>query len=380
MQLSVGCLVDATILADRRCPTHCRKRCGWAEFGHHTGPCAASTTDDCATESAFGTIIRMPSEFELIARYFTRPIRRGSVVQLGVGDDCALIAPSPDQSLAISSDMLVEGRHFLPGANPEWLGHKALAVNLSDLAAMGAQPVGFTLALALPSADESWLAAFARGLFALADQEQIELIGGDTTRGPLNICITVFGRVPIDQALRRDGARANDDIWVSGSLGDARLGLQVLTQNLGLAPHHSDIALQRLHCPTPRVALGLALRGVASAAIDISDGLSGDLNHVLQRSAVGATIQAALLPLSTALQSQDQATQYAYALHGGDDYELCFCAPPAQRENVMAAAAATGVAVTRIGQIEAAPGLRIVDAVGNPLALHARSFDHFATP
>ena len=322
----------------------------------------------------------MPSEFELIARYFTRPIRRGSLVQLGVGDDCALIAPSPDQSLAVSSDMLVEGRHFLPGANPEWLGHKALAVNLSDLAAMGAQPLGFTLALALPSADESWLAAFARGLFALADQEQIELIGGDTTRGPLNICITVMGRVPIDQALRRDGACANDDIWVSGSLGDARLGLQVLTHHLELAPHLADIALQRLHQPTPRVALGLALRGVASAAIDISDGLSGDLNHVLQHSGVGATIQAPLLPISAALQSQDQATQYEYALHGGDDYELCFCAPPAQRESIIQAAANVGVMVTRIGQIEAAPGLRIIDAAGKPLALRARSFDHFATP
>jgi thiamine-monophosphate kinase len=229
--------------------------------------------------------------------------------------------------------------------------------------------LGFTLALALPSADESWLASFARGLFALADQEQIELIGGDTTRGPLNICITVMGRVPIDQALRRDGACANDDVWVSGSLGDAHLGLQVLTHHLELAPHLADIALQRLHQPTPRVALGLALRGVASAAIDISDGLSGDLNHVLQRSGVGATIQAPLLPVGAALHS-----------HGGDDYELCFCAPPAQRESIIQAGATAGVAVTRIGQIEAAPGLRIIDAAGKPLALRARSFDHFATP
>lgn len=321
----------------------------------------------------------MPSEFELIARYFTRPTRRGSTVQLGVGDDCALLAAALDESLAISSDMLVEGRHFLPGADPEALGHKALAVNLSDLAAMGAQPVGFTLALALPAADEPWLAALARGLFALADQEHIELIGGDTTRGPLNICITVLGRVPINTALRRDGARAEDDIWVSGSLGDARLGLQVLTHQLALAPQHTAQALQRLHRPTPRIALGLALRGIASAAIDISDGLSGDLNHILQRSALGATIDASLLPIGSALQSQDLATQYEYALQGGDDYELCFCAAAAQRAQVIRAAAAAGVAVTRIGKIETTPGLRVIDAGGRPLPLFIHSFDHFAT-
>ncbi|NDC07945.1 MAG: thiamine-phosphate kinase [Oxalobacteraceae bacterium] len=320
----------------------------------------------------------MPSEFDLIARYFTRPTRNGSAVQLGVGDDCALIAPPTNESLAISTDMLVEGRHFLPGADPQSLGHKALAVNLSDLAAMGARPLGFSLALALPAADEGWLASFARGLFALADQEHIELIGGDTTRGPLNICITVFGSVPIDHALRRDGARANDDVWVSGHLGDARLGLEVLTRHLTLSADDSASALGRLHHPIPRLSLGLALRGIASAAIDISDGLTGDLGHILQRSALGATIEADLLPIGSALRSQDQKIQYEFALNGGDDYELCFCAPAAQRDRVIAAAQQVGVAVTRIGQTTATPGLRILDHAGKPLQLDSKSFDHFS--
>ncbi len=322
----------------------------------------------------------MPSEFDLIARYFTRPTRRSSAVQLGVGDDCALIAPPANESLAISTDMLVEGRHFLPGADPESLGHKSLAVNLSDLAAMGARPLGFSLALALPAADEGWLASFARGLFALADQEHIELIGGDTTRGPLTICITVFGSVPNDHALRRDGALANDDIWVSGSLGDARLGLEVLTRHLKLSADDTAVALQRLHRPIPRVSLGLALRGIASAAIDISDGLTGDLGHILQHSALGATIEADLLPIGSALRSQDQKIQYEFALNGGDDYELCFCAPPAQRDRVIATAQQVGVAVTRIGQTTEIPGLRVLDRAGKSLHLRSQSFDHFSTP
>jgi thiamine-monophosphate kinase len=322
----------------------------------------------------------MASEFDLIARYFTRPTRSSGMVQLGVGDDCALISLPANESLAISTDMLVEGRHFLAGADPESLGHKSLAVNLSDLAAMGARPLGFSLALALPSADEAWLASFARGLFALADNEHIELIGGDTTRGPLNICITVFGSVPIGHALRRDGAHANDDVWVSGNLGEARLGLEVLTRHLKLSVDDTAIALQRLHRPIPRVSLGIALRGVASAAIDISDGLIGDLGHILERSALGATIEADLLPIGSALHSQDHQTQYEFALNGGDDYELCFCAPPAQRENVIAAAQQAGIAVTRIGQVTEIPGLRVLDHAGKPLQVHSKSFDHFFNP
>ena len=322
----------------------------------------------------------MPSEFDLITRYFTRPTNNSGVVQLGVGDDCALIAPPTNESLAISTDMLVEGRHFLPGADPQSLGHKALAVNLSDLAAMGARPLGFSLALALPAADEGWIASFARGLFALADREHIELIGGDTTRGPLNICITVFGSVPINHAIRRDGARANDDVWVSGQLGDARLGLEVLTRHLKLSAGDSATALGRLHRPTPRVSLGIALRGIASAAIDISDGLIGDLGHILQRSTLGATIEADLLPIGSALRSQDQKMQHEFSLNGGDDYELCFCAPLAQRDRVIAAAQQVGVAVTRIGQTTDMPGLRVLDQAGQPLQLDSKSFDHFSTP
>ena len=227
-------------------------------------------------------------EFDLIARYFTRPVRHAA---LGVGDDCALLAPRPGMQLAISSDMLVEGRHFFADVDPEALGHKALAVNLSDLAACGAKPLAFTLALALPRVDESWLAGFSKGLLALADAHGCELVGGDTTQGPLNICITVFGEVPAGQALLRSGARAGDDIYVSGTLGDARLALEALLGHIHLPDELLAQARQRLERPTPRVALGLALRGVASSAMDVSDGLLGDFGHILKASGVGACIR-----------------------------------------------------------------------------------------
>ena len=227
-------------------------------------------------------------EFDLIARHFKRPVRRTA---LGVGDDCALLAPRPGMQLAVSSDMLVEGRHFFADVDPQALGHKALAVNLSDLAACGAEPLAFTLALALPNADDAWLAAFARGLFALADAHGCELVGGDTTRGPLNICITVFGELPTGQALLRSGARAGDDLYVSGTLGDARLALEALQGRVALPPALLAAARLRLERPTPRVALGQQLRGVASSAIDLSDGLLGDVGHVLHASGVGARIQ-----------------------------------------------------------------------------------------
>ena len=228
-------------------------------------------------------------EFDLIARFFKRPAQRQP---LGVGDDCALLAPAPGTHLAVSTDMLVEGRHFLPGADPRRLGHKSLAVNLSDLAACGARPLAFTLALALPEADEAWLAPFSQGLLALADAHGCELVGGDTTRGPLNICITVFGEVPAGQALLRSGARAGDDLYVSGTLGDARLALQAMRGEVTVPAPVLAAARERLDTPTPRVALGLALRGLATSAIDISDGLLGDLGHVLHASGVGATVDA----------------------------------------------------------------------------------------
>lgn len=324
-----------------------------------------------------GTIAAMLSEFALIARYFDRPQACDGMLRLGVGDDCALLSPPAGQTLAVSSDMLVEGRHFFAGADPEKLGHKALAVNLSDLAAMSARPMAFTLALALPSADEDWLAGFARGLFALADAEGIRLIGGDTTRGPLNICITVMGSVPEDQALRRDAARAGDDLWVSGKLGDARLALEALQGKIALPASWLAMAEERLHRPTPRCALGLALRGIANAAIDVSDGLLGDLGHILSRSQLGAVIDAASLPTGPVLAQQAAETQTDYALNGGDDYELCFTAPPANRDAVLSAAASTSTTVTRIGTLIPGSGVQVLDAAGKDMSLTSRSFDHF---
>jgi thiamine-monophosphate kinase len=257
------------------------------------------------------------------------------------------------------------------------LGHKCLAVNLSDLAAMGAAPLAFTLALSLPEARDEWLEPFSRGLLALADRHGCDLIGGDTTRGPLNICITVFGEVPAQQALRRDTAQAGDDIWISGSLGDARLALAGYRDETPLEESALAAAAMRLHAPTPRVELGLALRGIARAAIDISDGLIGDLGHILERSRVGATLNVDALPPGPLLAQQPADLRRRFSLAGGDDYELCFTAPRANRDAVTAAAHACGTAVTRVGVIEAAAGLRTADAGGKPLDLRINSFDHF---
>ncbi len=336
-------------------------------------------------------------EFELIQRFFTRPTPRAV---LGVGDDCALLQPAPGMQMAISTDMLVAGRHFFADVDPRTLGHKALAVNLSDLAACGARPLAFTLALALPDANEPWLAAFADGLLTLADAHDCELIGGDTTRGPLNICITVFGEVPAapaaragavpTQALLRSGACVGDDIYVSGTLGDARLALEALQGQLQLPAAWLASARARLECPTPRIDLGLALRGVASACADISDGLLGDLGHILERSQVGARLDTSIAMYLLASQSTKTGADSEFetvvtpnmrlrcVLAGGDDYELVFTAAPSQRQAVQAAAQASATLVTRIGQIEAAPGLRLVDAHGQPVAFAGTSFDHFA--
>lgn len=322
-------------------------------------------------------------EFDLIARYFTRPVRHAA---LGVGDDCALLAPRPGMQLAISSDMLVEGRHFFADVDPEALGHKALAVNLSDLAACGARPLAFTLALALPRVDESWLAGFSKGLLALADAHGCELVGGDTTQGPLNICITVFGEVPAGQALLRSGARAGDDIYVSGTLGDARLALEALLGHIHLPDELLAQARQRLEQPTPRVQLGQRLRGIASSALDVSDGLLGDLRHILAASGVGAEIELAKtteLIAASALFTGPEAIfgmelMHQCTLAGGDDYELAFTAAPAQRDAVQSAARQADVAVTRIGRITATPGLRLLDAQGQPQPVAYASFDHFA--
>ena len=321
-------------------------------------------------------------EFDLIARYFTRPVRKAA---LGVGDDCALLAPAPGMQLAISSDMLVEGRHFFADVDPEALGHKALAVNLSDLAACGAKPLAFTLALSLPRVNEAWLAGFSRGLLALADAHGCELVGGDTTQGPLNICITVFGDVPTGQALLRSGARPGDDIYVSGTLGDARLALEALLGHIALPAEVLARARQRLERPTPRVALGLALRGVASSAMDVSDGLLGDLSHILKASGVGARIDTSLTTdliaekaySTSAFGVFDAKLLHQCTLAGGDDYELAFTAPPARRDAVAAASQASGTPVTRIGTVLAEPDLQLVDALGHVVENRYASFDHF---
>jgi thiamine-monophosphate kinase len=313
-------------------------------------------------------------EFELIDRYFTRPVRRAV---LGIGDDCALLEPAPGMQLAVSSDMLLEGRHFLSTVEPERLGHKALAVNLSDLAACGARPLAFSLALALPEADAGFLEGFAAGLFALADRHGCELIGGDTTRGPLAICISVFGEVPTGRALLRSGACAGDDLYVSGTVGDARLALEVFRGRVALEGRAFEQVRRAMEQPEPRIALGLALRGVASSAIDVSDGLLGDLRHVLARSGVGATVEVDAVPRSAVLAAQAPALQRICTLAGGDDYELLFSAPASAAAAVVAAAREAGVGVTRIGRIEQAAGLRLLDADGRALADGFGSFDHF---
>jgi thiamine-monophosphate kinase len=315
-------------------------------------------------------------EFDLIARYFARPVQRAA---LGIGDDCALLVPAPGQQLAVSSDMLVEGRHFLSTVAPDALGHKALAVNLSDLAACGARPLGFTLALAMPRVDEAFLRGFSQGLLALADAHGIELVGGDTTAGPLNLCITVFGEVPPGAALLRSGARAGDDLYVSGRLGDARLALEGFRGTLDLPGEVLGRVRRAMERPQPRVALGQALRGLASSAIDLSDGLVGDLGHVLKRSGVGARIDVERLPRSADLAAQPRAVQLECLLAGGDDYELLFSAPARLRDAVQATAQQAGVAVSRIGGIEAEHGLRLRDGDGRPLAQQFTAFDHFKT-
>jgi thiamine-monophosphate kinase len=324
-------------------------------------------------------------EFDLIRRHFRRPAPHGSAVVLGVGDDCALLQPPPGELLAISSDMLVEGRHFLPGTDPQALGHKALAVNLSDLAAMGARPLGFTLAVSLPAVDDAWLAAFSAGLLALAQQHACPLVGGDTTAGPLNLCITVFGSVMPGRALRRDAAQAGDDLWVSGRTGEARLALErqfgtPWAKALALGADDEAALQARLHRPEPRLALGRALAGMAHAALDVSDGLAGDLGHVLAASGVGACIDETALPVAPVLARLPADHRRECLLHGGDDYELLFTADPARHADVLAAGTQSGTVVTRIGRIETTPGLRLLNPEGRLNDWPLRGFDHFGSP
>jgi len=307
------------------------------------------------------------SEFELIARYFDRPAPSAA---LGVGDDAALVCPRAGAQLAVSTDLLLEGRHFRAGADPRKLGHKSLAVNLSDMAAMGATPRWATLAIALPAADEAWLAAFADGLFALAGRYGTELIGGDTSCGPLAICITILGEVPSGGALLRSGAHPGDDIWVSGELGTAALALA----HPGIAA-----AAQRLDQPEPRVALGEKLRGVASAAIDVSDGFAQDLGHILERSRCGARVDYDRLPRAAVwAQLRDPILERRCVLGGGDDYELVFTAPQEARGALETLAPDLGLALARVGSIVRGDAtLALHDAAGRPM-IAEHGFDHFA--
>ena len=317
-------------------------------------------------------------EFDLIERYFKRPAQRADV---GIGDDCAVWTPRPGHQLAFSADMLVEGRHFLTSVNPKFLGHKSLAVNLSDLAACGASPQAFLLSLSMPLADEAWLAGFSKGLFQLADQHGCELIGGDTTQGPLNIAITVMGDTPQGQSILRSGAQVGDDLYVSGHLGDARLALEAFRGNVSLPQPVFDLAKQRMECPTPRLALGQALRGIAHAMADISDGLLGDLGHILKASHVGAEIDTPAvygLMQSGQLWTCPPDLALTCVLSGGDDYELVFTASPLAANKVQEAAIASSTRITRIGRITETQRLLLVSADGLPLTTSFQSFDHFA--
>jgi len=319
------------------------------------------------------------SEFEIIRRFFTHRAR-GAV--LGVGDDAAIVRGRRGADLVVTTDLLVSGRHFRPDADPAQLGHKALAVNLSDMAAMGAAPRWATLALAMSKPDARWLAAFSRGFMRLARRHDVDLIGGDTTRGPLAICVQVIGEVPSGKALRRDGARPGDDIWVSGQLGDAGLMLAALAGQVRVSRREQARLALRLHMPAPRVGLGIALRGVAHSAIDISDGLLADLGHICERSRLSAVVEMERVPRSAALNGHlSRPAARTALLAGGDDYELCFTAGARQRERIARLERRLRVALTRIGTIvprgRRRASVTVLGKDGKALVLRRRGFDHF---
>ncbi|MDR1423357.1 MAG: thiamine-phosphate kinase [Azoarcus sp.] len=319
----------------------------------------------------------MPSEFDLIRRYFTRPAAHAD---LGVGDDAALFRVAAGMQLAVTTDTLVAGVHFFPDAAPRDLGWKTLAVNLSDLAAMGATPRWATLAISLPSVDEDWLAAFADGLFECATRYGIDLVGGDSTRGPLAMTVTALGEVPAGTAITRAGGLGGDDLWISGQPGLAALGLAILTGAEKQWPNdHSP--LRALHRPVPRVELGVALRGAARAMLDVSDGLAGDLGHLCECSGRGAVLEAAALPLVALREAgADEALARRCLLSGGDDYELLFAAPPAARDDIAALARQLDVPLARIGHLVAEPApILLCEADGRTTEITPAGFDHFAT-
>ncbi len=317
-------------------------------------------------------------EFDVIARHFTRPAANAV---LGVGDDCALVDVSNGMDLAVSVDTMVSGTHFFPDADPETLGHKSLAVNLSDMAAMGAMPCWAMLALTLPTVDHEWLGAFAKGFFDLAEEFEVSLIGGDTTRGPLTLTVTIMGEVPAGAAMRRSGAKVGNDIWVSGCIGDAALAVAHRHGKLQLEEDDYREAVMRLYEPAPRVPLGQALRGLATAAIDVSDGLLADLGHICKLSKVGAVVELASIPLSTigAKHVGSEAGRTAIVA-GGDDYELCFAAHPNSRESIQDLTKMLGVPLTRIGQVKRGKGVSLVGPDGKPVNIDGRGYDHFSAP
>ncbi len=318
------------------------------------------------------------SEFGLIKRYFSCGMAARGDVLLGVGDDAALLTPAAGESLALSMDTLVEGVHFPLHTSPEHIGYKAIAVNLSDMAAMGAEPAWMLLGLTLPAVDERWLQGFSEGLSQLATEHGVALVGGDTSRGPLTITLQICGFVPPAQALRRDGAKAGDLIYVTGQLGDAGLGLQLVLDRaeLTLEPSRRDYFISRLQRPTPRVAVGLALRGLATAAIDISDGLAGDLGHILTSSGVGATVNLDSLPVAAEVREGGDEW-WRLPLTAGDDYELCFTLPAGKTAALSQALQAIDCPVTCIGQIEALPGLRLTSDCGEVIQYHSGGYQHF---
>jgi thiamine-monophosphate kinase len=316
-------------------------------------------------------------EFSLIEKYFRTAPRKAA---LGVGDDCALLYARPGLQLAVSTDVLNEGVHFVAGADPQKLGHKALAVNLSDLAAMGADPAYALLALSLPSADEAWVAAFAEGFFTLARQYGVDLVGGDTTRGPLSICVTVLGEVPSGLALRRDGAQPGDDLWISGATGEAALGLEIVQGRLRLPGGAAETCIARLDTPAPRVELGGRLRGVAHSAIDISDGLLADVGHVAHASGVEIHVDVDALPVTAALAAcEDAQLRLACMAGGGDDYELAFTAPANRRDEVLLISAELSLPLHRIGTVSRGEAEAFLnDRDGRHVTVPRRGFDHFA--
>lgn len=318
------------------------------------------------------------NEFSIIERYFTRATCRNDVL-LGVGDDAALLQVPHGMQLAVSVDTLIAGRHFPLDTHPTAIGYKSLAVNLSDMAAMGAKPAWVTLSLALPDSDEKFIEGFAKGFFALAQEYEVELVGGDTVRGPLACTVQIHGFIPAGGALLRSGANAGDYIYVTGSLGDAGAGLKLTQEGITVDDETAARLIRRLEYPSPRVTEGSSLRGIASSAIDISDGLLADLQHILESSGCAAELQLDAIPQSEALQhfSTDNTERLHLALSAGDDYELCFTVPP---ENVMELERVTAgwdCGVKRIGQIVEGEGIRLLGAESEALHHIVSGFDHF---